>query len=59
MHSEVRRSLALQKLLVQSTRIAPVYKKKGEVHKPIPEYGVNDALLSKGALLPRTSVKGN
>jgi len=56
MHSEVKHSPALQKLLVQSTRIAPAHKKKGEVHKPIPEYGVNNALVSKGALSPSTIV---
>jgi len=32
------------------------YERKGEFHEPIPEYGVDNAPLSKGALSPSTMV---
>ena len=59
MHSvapEVRRSPALQTRSWSGRREELVYGREREVHKPISEYGVNDASISKGALSPSAIV---
>ena len=49
MHSEVRRSPALQSRSWSGRREQLVYEREREIHKPISGYGVGNAPLSRGA----------